>query len=486
MGKDKEGKYHPPKGKPSGTRTQKGVTTTKSSMLDQQLAIEDKYTDHPDVDSMAANVRVRHPNRNVDKGNERKVSENKKNDSVKNVADPLKLKEEPATSLDELTPFLSKEALQELANYTSDCCISVYIPTHRSGVEVNEQMDSIAFKNALQQIEVKLKEKGYDQSRMAKLLKPGYDLLRNEKFWYALTEGLAFYIAEGHFKFMRLLSTPPEKMLINTSFYLSPLVPYMLSSEYFYLLVLSKKQAKLFRANNFGMMRIEVPELPNGVDDVVHFEEKDDQKLFRTGSSGAGQGANYHGIGGGKPDEKDHISMYLEEVDETLWKEILNKENVPLLLAGVEYLLPLFRKVSHYNKIYENSLTGSLEHTDEAQLFRQAREIMEPYFRERLNKAKEVYGNQSATTLTSTVAEQIIPAAFYSRISQLFVQSGAEIWGTFDEKSNELFIHNEQQNSDDSLLDKAVIKTFMNGGEVFILEKSEMPGGAELAALMRY
>ena len=486
MGKDKEGKYHPPKGKPSGTRTQKGVTTTKSSMLDQQLAIEDKYTDHPDVDSMAANVRVRHPNRNVDKGNERKVSENKKNDSVKNVADPLKLKEEPATSLDELTPFLSKEALQELANYTSDCCISVYIPTHRSGVEVNEQMDSIAFKNALQQIEVKLKEKGYDQSRMAKLLKPGYDLLRNEKFWYALTEGLAFYIAEGHFKFMRLLSTPPEKMLINTSFYLSPLVPYMLSSEYFYLLVLSKKQAKLFRANNFGMMRIEVPELPNGVDDVVHFEEKDDQKLFRTGSSGAGQGANYHGIGGGKPDEKDHISMYLEDVDETLWKEILNKENVPLLLAGVEYLLPLFRKVSHYNKIYENSLTGSLEHTDEAQLFRQAREIMEPYFRERLNKAKEVYGNQSATTLTSTVAEQIIPAAFYSRISQLFVQSGAEIWGTFDEKSNELFIHNEQQNSDDSLLDKAVIKTFMNGGEVFILEKSEMPGGAELAALMRY
>ena len=396
-GKRQRGKYHPPKGKPSGTRTQKGVTTTRSSTLDQQLEIEDKYTDHPDIDGVAANVRLRHPNRNVDKGNERKLSENKKSEPGKNVTENVKDNEQPITTPNELTPFLSKEALQELVNYSSDCCISVYIPTHRSGVEVNEKMDSIAFKNSLQQIENTLKEKAYDQAKIARILKPGYDLLRDEKFWYALTEGLAFYIADGHFKFIRLLTVPPEKVLVNSSFYLSPLVPYMLNNEYFYLLVLSKKQAKFFRANNFGMTQIEVPELPNGVDDVVHFEEKDDQKLFRTGSSGAGQGANYHGIGGGKPDDKENISMYLEEVDETLWKEILNKEHAPLLLAGVEYLLPIFRKVSHYKSIWEKNLTGSLEHADATQLYRQARDVMEPYFLDKVNKAKEAYGNQSAT-----------------------------------------------------------------------------------------
>lgn len=485
MGKDKEGRYHPPKGKPSATKTQKGVTTTKSGTLDQQWEIEDKYTDHPDIDALAANVRVRHPNRNLDKGNERKLNDDKKTEPGKNVTEAVKEDAVKITS-DELSPFLSKEALQELVNYTSDCSISVYLTTHRSGVEVNEQMDSTAFKNALQQIENKLKEKGFDQAKIARVLKPGYDLLRNEKFWYALTEGLAVFMADGHFKYIRLLLAPPEKMLINTSFYLSPLVPYILNKEYFYLLVISKKQAKFFRANNFGMAQIEVPELPNGVDDVVHFEEKDDQKLFRTGSSGAGQGANYHGIGAGKPDDKENISMYLEEVDETLWKEILHNENAPLLLAGVEYLLPIFRKVTHYNNVWEKSLTGSLEHTNDAQLYRQARELMEPYFRERVNKAKESYGNQSATALTSSVPEEIIPAAFYSRISQLFVQKNAEIWGIFDEKSNELVIHKEQQNNDDSLLDKAVLKTIMNGGEVFILEKNDMPSGAEMAALMRY
>lgn len=485
MGKDKEGSFHPPKGKPSGKGTQKGLTTTDSRTMDQHLEIEDKYTDGADIDAIAANVRVRHPNRNVDKGNERKLSENKKNESNKAVTETFK-EEFIQTMPEELPAFLSKEALIDLANYTSDCAISVYIPTHRAGVEVNEQIDAISFKNALQKIENTLKERGFEQVKIARILKPGYALLHNEKFWYALSEGLAVFMADGFFKFIKLPATPAEEMLINSSFYLSQLVPFILSKEYFYLLVISKKQAKFFRADNFGMKYIPVSELPNGVDDVVHFEEKEDQKLFRTGSSGAGEGANFHGIGAGKPDEKEHISIYLEEVDETLWKEILHKENVPLVLAGVEYLIPLFRKVTHYKNVWTKNLTGSLEHEDEQQLYKQAREIMEPYFRERLIKAKELYGNQSATALTSSIIEDVIPAAYYSRISQLFVQKNEHVWGKFDEKSNGLTIHERQEASDDSLLDKAVLKTIMNGGEVFLVDREDMPASGKLAAIMRY
>jgi hypothetical protein len=338
----------------------------------------------------------------------------------------------------------------------------------------------------LQQIESTLKERGFDQTKIAKILKPGYDLLGEDKFWYALTDGLGVFMADGFFKYAKLPTTPEEHTLINTSFYLSPLVPYLLSKEYFYLLVISKKQAKFFRADNFGIQFIPISEMPNGVDDVVHFEEKENQKLFRTGSSGAGEGANYHGTGSGMPDEKEHITMYMDEVDETLWKEVLNNENAPLLLAGVEYLIPLFKKVTKYRHVWEKSLTGSLEHEDEQELYKKAREVMEPHFRERLNKAKETYGNQSATALTSSIAEDVIPSAYYSRISQLFVQKGEHLWGKFDEQTNELVVHESQENDDDSLLDKAVLKTIMNGGEVFLVDKEDMPVTSKVAAIMRY
>ncbi len=484
MGKDREGKYHPPKGKPSVANTQKGVTTTNSSILDQQLEVEDKYDIQADADEIAASVRVRHPNRNVDKGTDRKTTEKK--NQPKKAADDKSKTEITSVSIEELSPFLSKDGLQEIANYTANCCVSVYIPMHPSGVVVNEQMNQIAFKNALQQVESTLKQRQFDQQAIAGILKPGFEMLRNDAFWYSLSDGLAVFMADGYFKFMKLPTTPTEKILINTSFYLTPLVPFFLSKEYFYLLVISKKQAKLFRADNFGMKYIEVKELPNGVDDVVHFEEKDDQKLFRTGSSGAGEGANYHGIGGGKPDEKENISMYLEEVDETLWKEILHNEHAPLLLAGVEYLIPLFKKVSHYQYIWDKNITGNMEYADDQQLYSQARELMEPHFRERLNKAKETYGNQSATALTSSVVEDVIPAAYYSRISQLFIVKDAQIWGTFNEQENKLTVHEQQEEQDDSLIDKAVMKTILNGGDVFIVDKENMPAQGSMAALMRY
>jgi hypothetical protein len=67
MGKDPNGKFIPPKGKPSGDGNSKAGLKPVNDWenLEEQLDKEDIYTDGPDMP--AANVRVRHPNRNVDK-----------------------------------------------------------------------------------------------------------------------------------------------------------------------------------------------------------------------------------------------------------------------------------------------------------------------------------------------------------------------------------------------------------------------------------
>lgn len=67
MGKDREGKYIPPKGKPSGDGQPKAGLKPVNSIddLEKRDEIADKYTDGPD--EPAANVRVMKPNRNVNK-----------------------------------------------------------------------------------------------------------------------------------------------------------------------------------------------------------------------------------------------------------------------------------------------------------------------------------------------------------------------------------------------------------------------------------
>ena len=471
-GKDREGTSHSPKGRPSDT----GHSAASSETIEEVVA----YAENDD--KLLSNAIIRHPNRNV---NKREIRTQKNDVPLPNASAQQSPPSVQASRIEEIQ-LRTTEDFNTLANRQHEHCVSVFIPTHASGVAVNEQVDTIVFKNALQRAATGLKEQQVDADEIQRILKPAQQLLKDDQFWRKQSRGLAVFLAEGFAQYTKLPFTPTQDVHVNASFYMAPLTPLILSKEHFYVVVLSKKQAQVFKADAFGMTLIDIPEMPNGMDDVIHFEEKDDKNLFRTGSSGAGKGANYHGMGAGVPDEKKNISIYLDEVDETLWKEVLGRENSPVLLAGVEYLTSIFRQRTQYKNIWPESLNGSFENTDANALYAVARETMQSYFSERAAKACEAYGNKSATALTTSVVAGIVPAAFYGRVSTLLVRKGDQLWGTFDAQSNRLHVHETRQEGDESLYEKAIVKTIQNGGEVHELEPSEMPVDASLAAVMRY
>jgi len=146
----------------------------------------------------------------------------------------------------------------------------------------------------------------------------------------------------------------------------------------FFVLILSKKNAKFFRGDASGLHHVEISELPNGINDVVHLEEKEDQNLFRTGSSAAGRTSNFHGMGAGVPDEKQNIEMYLKEVDRTLWTSGLNKSTVPLILGGVEYIVAMYKEITQYKHIMNKCICGSLENEDPKVIYSKAKDIASP------------------------------------------------------------------------------------------------------------
>lgn len=71
MGKDKNGAYIAPKGKPSGSENQTHHLKDAFAAIDPETekAIAEKYTEDG-ADEISANVHVRHPNRNVNKNQE--------------------------------------------------------------------------------------------------------------------------------------------------------------------------------------------------------------------------------------------------------------------------------------------------------------------------------------------------------------------------------------------------------------------------------
>lgn len=483
MGKDKEGKFHPAGGKPSGINKEEGPGLRKSMDppdLENDEQITARYTP-VNEDELSPDVRVRHPNRNTSGAQDSSTSEavNYKGRQQTQTEEFVK------TVAEELPGIIHKDLFNYLSSYTDEKCASILLTTHPSGVEVNEQQDVIAFKNALQQVEKILHQKNTDAAIINRMLQPGYDMLRDDELWKNLGRGLAVYMSDGFFKFMRLAGTIKNEVLVSGTFSVSALVPFMVRKEYFYLLVISKKKPQFYRADPFGIEHIPIDEMPDGVDDVVHFENKDGKKLFRAGSGDRG-GANFHGIGSGKPDDKQNVAAFLEEVDDTIWKTHLHYSTAPLLLAGLDHYIPIYRSVSDYSNIWPEALTGNHSTEDTNYLHGRAMEVMRPYFDQKLEKGLDEYGNKSATDLTSVNSYKIIPAAFYGKVSRLFVQKDVQIWGTFDEQSNELKVFSSMKEGAENLADRAAAKTIQNGGDVFILEKDKMPGAGELAAIFRY
>ena len=482
MGKDQSGGFHPPKGKPSAVNKVEGlgISTTSPEELENFLDRDDEYV--ADDLTLDPSLPVRHPNRNASKGeNSFKGKENKpESDKTADLAIIEDVKIEP----EELPGVLTKEIFLELASFRSSCCATIYLPTHKAGVEVNEKQDLILFKNALQELSKSLAEKEIPTAVIEHMLSPGYELIKDDAFWAGQNKGLAVFISEGYFKYIKMPVTPVHEVLCEKQFYVTPLVPILSNKDYFYLLVISKHRCKLFRADSFGMEYVPVDGLPENIEEVKRVSEKD-ASTVRIGSSTT-SGANFHGMGGGNPDGKDNIATYFEFVDDILFKEIFNKENAPLLLAGVEYLIPIYKSVCDYHNVCSDALTGSHEHDDKNELYEKAKEIMEPFFKQPLTRALNLYANRSATEVTSFKLEEVIPAAYYGRISHIFVQKAEHVWGTFDENTSELKIHEEENPDSVDLLDEALVRTMMTGGEVFLLEKEEMPAASTVSAVFRY
>ena len=126
---------------------------------------------------------------------------------------------------------ITKEDFKELAQHEGDNSISLFIPTHRAGVEVNEKQDAIIYKNAIQEITRQLQQKGINQRDIDNLLQPAFELYKDDVFWNNQQDGLAVFLSPDNFKVFKLPYMVKEELFINSSFFITPLLPAITNNQ---------------------------------------------------------------------------------------------------------------------------------------------------------------------------------------------------------------------------------------------------------------
>jgi hypothetical protein len=382
--------------------------------------------------------------------------------------------------------IINTDEVKRLAAFRGKNCISIYIPTHVFGKETFEGEDTIRFKNLVQKIENQLSERGMKKVDIDKMLMQAKNLISDTGFWRKQSEGLAVFISEDFFKYYQVPVNFSQFDIINDKFHLKPILPLFFENGFFYLLGISKDAVKFFQCTRHTITPIDLEDLvPQGMEEALMYDDPTSNLQHHSGQGGKSN-AIFHGQGGGRDVQKTDVARYLNVVDDGLMK-LIKGDQVPMVIASVDYLVPIYKSVSKYSQIMDDAVLGNPEYTDMNELHSKAWDVVEPYFMRNKRRAITNYQENPDAALVTSSPDRIIPAAFFRQINQLFILKDSTIWGHFDQENNKLDMHDTYQNGDDDLLNEVAVHTFINGGEVYALSQEEMPDhNSKVAAVLRF
>jgi hypothetical protein len=220
----------------------------------------------------------------------------------------------------------------------------------------------------------------------------------------------------------------------------------------------------------------------------VTFTEPPGQELqyhVVTGAGGA-RGVMFHGHGAGELEHrKDEISQFFHRLDRELHPFVAD-QTAPLVLAGVDDLLPLHRETTTHPRVLPEQILGNPESRSVADLASRAWEIVRSQLQASETVAVTRYHELGGSGRGSADLATVVWAAHDGRVAEVFVVADGERRGTFAPGSGAVSVREGPGAVGEDLLNLAAIYTFQRGGTVHVLERGRMPGGSDLAAIFRY
>jgi Bacterial archaeo-eukaryotic release factor family 3 len=379
---------------------------------------------------------------------------------------------------------ISRSHWKELLEESSPHCVSIFMPTHRSGPQTLQ--DPIRLKNLLRKVGQDLSAMGFRSSDSEKLLGDVSALVEDYQSWQHQCDGLAWFVSPRFSRSFRLPVEFPELAIVADRFHLKPLLPLLAGGGRFYVLALSQNRVCLFRGTRESMTEQLLDGVPKRLSEAVGSAPPSTQLQYHTTSAeGVGhRPAIFHGQGADVASEAN-LRHYFRQIDRGLC-ELLHDEQAPLILAAVEYLVPVYRETNHYASLLDDFLRGNPDHLNPEQLHSQAWPVVDAHFRKTEERALTQYKELAGTQRASNDLSEVVRTANEGRIAILFVALGVQCWGTWDGEMHRVDLHTTRLPGDEDLLNLAAIRAYLSGGTVFALSPDLMPDSQPAAAIYRY
>ena len=377
--------------------------------------------------------------------------------------------------------MLLRSDLDELLAFDKTPAVSVYLPTHSAGREVRQ--DAIRLRNLLSDAAKRLAAAGRRAPEVDALLTPARRLVDDEEFWRYQGQGLAVFVGPG---FDRV----HKELAIANHFCIKPLLPLIDPAGSFWVLALSAGRTRLYQGSRWTFAEVTGLDLPQGLAEI--WGETEYQEAHKAAPSGRPQrgpaGLAKAQALGDAPEElhKTQLTELLRRVAAAV-EPIIRRQPAPVILAAEPKIQGHFRELAKWKELLSDGILEFPHAMPAEDLHRKACAVFAPREEdargEWLGRLRTLLGNNGKATAQT---EEIVKAARYGRVDRLFLCDGQPLWGFFDERDDRVVAHREPADGDDDLLDYAALMTLRQGGNVTLVERTQLPPTGPAAAILRY
>lgn len=394
------------------------------------------------------------------------------------------------------------DTLTTLAKRRGFPSVSLYLPTHRTGPEKDQ--DRIRLKNLVKSAREGLVADGMRDPDADELLGQASNLLDDTALWREMGDGLAIFAEPGTTRVLRVDTALPEQFVVGGRYYLRPLALAYHGDQSFFALALDRNRARLFTGDRAAIEELPLDPAVASFAEATKYDDREESLQYSTFASpqstarAGGAIGMFHGHGGENVD-KDEVQRFAAGLEKAVTSQIGLENTTPLVLLGVDYQLTAYRAANTYPALATAQVEGATDELTDRAIHAEALEALAPRFASAANRDLTELSEKPGSLVSSDPAE-IVSAAATGRVKTLFFDEAAGPYGLFD---RELFavssvcsaaprylretadteIANAECGWD--LVDLALAETVLHGGAIHAFDGETAPVSG-VAAVLRY
>lgn len=379
---------------------------------------------------------------------------------------------------------MPRNDLAELAASTGFPRISIYMPTHRTFPEAEQ--DPIRLSNALKEAEKQLADA--DIRSAEDLLAAARQRTGEQKFWRYQDHGLAVLIEDGETHWLKLPKEVPELTVVAGRYHVRPLIDIYSDAGSYHVLAATRDSVRFFTCGEQACEEVEVEDLPSGLGEIRGRTDFEDQAGYHARSRGSADSPKYHALG---ESAEDYETIELEQFAKAIAKAVdghLSANAAPLILVAQPRLTGRLRQELGYGNVAAEDLQQDPASMTDDALHEKTWDIARPLLRE----PRDALRNRCSAWLegadipASKDLQTLMRQADEGRIGTLLLASEANIWGRYDDERREVTRASENASDNEDLLNLLALKTLSQGGDVISLSDDLAERAGPAVGLFRY